>query len=40
MANCPYCRGDGMDPSCDYILPCPSCNGAGEIDETEEGDDD
>jgi hypothetical protein len=40
MADCPYCCGDGMDPGCDYILPCRCCNGTGAIDESEEGDDD
>jgi hypothetical protein len=24
---CPYCNGDGMDPYCDYLLPCPACEG-------------
>lgn len=22
---CLHCRGDGMDPDCDYLLPCPDC---------------
>lgn len=25
---CLHCRGDGMDPDCDYLLPCPDC---GEV---------
>lgn len=24
---CLHCRGDGMDPDCDYLLPCPYCGG-------------
>lgn len=24
---CLHCRGDGMDPDCDYLLPCPDCGG-------------
>lgn len=24
---CPHCRGDGMDPDCDWLLPCPLCQG-------------
>lgn len=24
-AACPRCHGDGMDPQCDYMLPCPLC---------------
>jgi hypothetical protein len=24
---CPRCRDDGMDPDCDYLLPCPVCQG-------------
>jgi hypothetical protein len=24
---CERCRGDGMDPMCDYLLPCPECQG-------------
>lgn len=27
--TCKYCHGDGGDPYCDYILPCPRCNGEG-----------
>jgi len=23
---CERCRGDGMDPWCDYMLPCPDCH--------------
>lgn len=23
--QCLHCRGDGMDPDCDYLLPCPDC---------------
>jgi hypothetical protein len=23
--DCGHCRGDGMDPDCDYLLPCPAC---------------
>lgn len=26
---CPYCFDDGMDPDCDYLLPCPLCGGCG-----------
>jgi hypothetical protein len=26
--QCLHCRGDGMDPDCDYLLPCPYCGGA------------
>jgi hypothetical protein len=22
---CEHCNGDGMDPQCDYLLPCPLC---------------
>lgn len=29
MDDCIYCRGDGMDPASDYLLPCPYCDGAG-----------
>ena len=25
---CLHCRGDGMDPDCDYLLPCPDCGGS------------
>lgn len=25
--ECTRCRGDGMDPWCDYLLPCPECQG-------------
>ena len=25
--ECGHCRGDGMDPACDYLLPCPACQG-------------
>lgn len=25
---CLHCHGDGMDPDCDYLLPCPDC---GEV---------
>jgi hypothetical protein len=25
--ECPRCHGDGMDPWCDYLLPCPLCQG-------------
>lgn len=24
---CDRCNGDGMDPECDYLLPCPACQG-------------
>lgn len=24
---CPHCHGDGRDPDCDYLLPCPLCLG-------------
>lgn len=24
---CERCRNDGMDPECDYLLPCPECQG-------------
>jgi hypothetical protein len=24
---CERCGGDGMDPMCDYLLPCPACQG-------------
>ncbi len=26
--QCLHCRGDGMDPDCDYLLPCPECGGS------------
>jgi hypothetical protein len=26
-AWCDRCNGDGMDPDCDYLLPCPACQG-------------
>lgn len=26
--QCLHCRGDGMDPDCDYLLPCPDCGGS------------
>jgi hypothetical protein len=26
--KCLHCRGDGMDPDCDYLLPCPYCGGS------------
>ncbi len=22
---CLHCGGDGMDPDCDYLMPCPDC---------------
>lgn len=25
--QCERCRGDGMDPWCDYLMPCPLCQG-------------
>ena len=25
---CERCRGDGMDPWNDYLLPCPECQGS------------
>ena len=25
---CLHCQGDGMDPDCDYLLPCPDCGGS------------
>lgn len=25
--ECERCRGDGMDPWNDYLLPCPLCQG-------------
>lgn len=25
--ECKRCGGDGMDPWCDYLLPCPDCQG-------------
>lgn len=25
--ECHWCRGDGMDPYTDYLLPCPHCQG-------------
>lgn len=25
--ECPHCHGDGRDPDCDYLLPCPLCLG-------------
>lgn len=25
--QCLHCCGDGMDPDCDYLLPCPDCQG-------------
>lgn len=24
---CERCRGDGRDPWCDYLFPCPLCQG-------------
>lgn len=27
MDVCPHCHDDGMDPDCDYLLPCPVCQG-------------
>jgi hypothetical protein len=24
---CERCHGDGMDPMCDHLLPCPACQG-------------
>lgn len=24
---CQHCHDDGMDPDCDYLLPCPVCQG-------------
>ena len=24
---CDHCGGDGMDPDCDRLLPCPACQG-------------
>lgn len=27
VAWCDRCGGDGMDPMCDYLLPCPACQG-------------
>ena len=27
--TCPLCHGDGGDPYCDRILPCPRCGGTG-----------
>lgn len=26
---CEHCQGDGGDPHCDGILPCPECDGQG-----------
>lgn len=25
--ECPRCGGDGRDPWCDYLMPCPECQG-------------
>lgn len=25
--ECPRCHGDGADPWCDGLLPCPLCQG-------------
>ena len=25
--TCPRCNDDGRDPQCDYLLPCPVCQG-------------
>lgn len=25
--TCDRCHGDGRDPQCDYLLPCPACQG-------------
>lgn len=25
--TCERCHGDGMDPWCDYMMPCPLCQG-------------
>ena len=27
---CERCHGDGMDPWCDYLMPCPLCQGEFE----------
>jgi len=27
MDVCLRCHDDGMDPDCDYLLPCPECQG-------------
>lgn len=41
--DCIYCRGEGMDPASDYLLPCPHCDGTGGsigyADDDEEPDD-
>lgn len=29
MRDCEYCKGEGMDPYIDYLLPCPECDGSG-----------
>ena len=26
-SECSRCHGDGMDPWCDYCMPCPQCGG-------------
>ena len=25
--ECSRCHGDGMDPQCDWLMPCPQCQG-------------
>ena len=25
--ECPRCHGDTRDPWCDYLMPCPLCQG-------------
>lgn len=27
VPECKRCHGDGRDPLCDYLLPCPLCQG-------------
>jgi Zn finger protein HypA/HybF involved in hydrogenase expression len=28
---CHHCRGDGMDPYTDYLLPCPVCQSEQQL---------
>lgn len=34
VEKCPHCHGDGMDPECDYLTPCPLCDGQGVVEES------
>lgn len=28
-STCKHCNGNGTDPWCDHLLPCPTCGGDG-----------